>query len=54
MLYSPEYTAAVIADRDREIRRLRRVHAARVSRIEAKKAEPRRKRFLRLRDPLRV
>jgi hypothetical protein len=54
MLNSPEYIAAVVADRDREIRRLRRVHAARVSKSEAKKSEPRRKRLLRLRHPLRV
>lgn len=54
MMYSPEYTNAVLADRERQIRDLRLVHEARRARSEAKRANPRRRRMLRLRDPLRV
>jgi len=54
MMHSPEYTNAVLADRQRQIRNLRRVHRAGQARSEAKRANPRRRRILRLRDPLRV
>lgn len=54
MMYSPEYTNAVLADRERQIRDLRLVHEARRARSEAMRANPRRRRILRLRDPLRV
>ena len=54
MMYSPEYTNAVLADRQRQMRDLRKVHEARKARSEAKRANPRRRRILRLRDPLRV
>jgi hypothetical protein len=54
MMHTPEYTNAMLADRERQIRDLRKVHEARRARSEAKRANPRRRRILRLRDPLRV
>jgi len=54
MFYSPEYTKAVLEDQERRVQQFRRVRQARRARAEAKRAEPRRKRTHRLRDPLRA
>lgn len=54
MMHSPEYANAMLAERQRQIREMRKVHEAKRARSEAKRADPRRRRILRLRDPLRV
>jgi hypothetical protein len=54
MFYSPEFTKAVLEDQERLVQQLRRGRQARRARAEAKAAEPRRRRILRLRDPLRA
>jgi len=51
---SPEYTRAVIADREREIQQMRLIRQAKRARSEARNAEPRRKRTIRLRRPVRA
>ena len=54
MMHSPEYTNAILAERQRHVRDLRKVHEARRARSEARRANPRRRRILRLRHPVRV
>lgn len=54
MLSSSEYTNAVLADRERLIRDLRRVHKARAARAEARQTESGPRRLLRLHLPQRA
>ena len=54
MFSSPEYTQAVLADRERELLKMRMVRAARRARDENEKAEGRGGWGIRLRDPLKT
>jgi hypothetical protein len=54
MLSSPEYTRAVLADREQLIRDLRRVHQARAARAEARQTESSPRRLIRIRLPQRA
>jgi hypothetical protein len=54
MLSSPEYTKAVLADRERLIQDLRRVHKARAARTEARQTESGPRRLVRIRLPQRA